>query len=195
MTGMIYCAACGARYFPNKRPNGRVVYSCHSRAKKNKKMVRDPHCKSPHIPIEELDAMVEAEVLRLAANPAEVDELIKKRAAEGGDSKAVDRSEDIARLDMEISRLMDLLQRDKLASVEDIAQRIEKLHAERMSIVPAVAERSKGNIFYGLTKSIMLDLHNSWHSSSLRGRRAFLVQVIDRIQIDAVGVGIEWSFA
>ena len=40
LTGMIYCDCCGARYFPNKRPNGRVVYSCHSRAKKNKKMVR-----------------------------------------------------------------------------------------------------------------------------------------------------------
>ena len=38
LTGLIYCASCGARYFPQKRPNGRVVYSCHSRAKKNKKI-------------------------------------------------------------------------------------------------------------------------------------------------------------
>ena len=39
LTGMIYCASCGARYFPHKRPSGRAVYSCHSRAKKNKKMI------------------------------------------------------------------------------------------------------------------------------------------------------------
>lgn len=194
LTGMIYCANCGARYFPNRRPNGRVVYSCHSRAKKNKKMVRDPLCKSPHIPIEELDAMVEAEVLQLAEKPSIVDEIIKKRAAEVGDSKFGDKSEDIKRLDFEISRLMDLLQHDSLASVEDVAQRIEKLHSERMSIASAATGASKAYNYTGFDRSVLSEIHHGWHSCSLRGRRAYLAQLIDRIRIDAMGVRITWSF-
>ena len=63
LTGLIYCASCGARYFPNRRPNGSVVYSCYSRAKKNKSMVMDPDCKAPHIPMQELDDAVEGEFL------------------------------------------------------------------------------------------------------------------------------------
>lgn len=83
LTGMIYCASCGARYFPNKRPNGRVVYSCHSRAKKNRKMVRDENCKAPHIPVEELDAMVEEKLLWLADDLRRVDSIAKKKSRPG----------------------------------------------------------------------------------------------------------------
>ena len=78
LTGMVYCSCCGARYFPHKRPNGTLVYSCHSRAKKNKKMVKDPNCKAPHIPVDRLDSYVVAEMMRLASDPHLVDETEKK---------------------------------------------------------------------------------------------------------------------
>ncbi len=194
LTGLIYCASCGARYFPNKRPNGKVVYSCHSRAKKNKKMVKDPNCKSPHIPVEELDAMVEAEVLRLVENPELVDEIIKKRATEEGDSKAVSKSEEIQRLDQEIGRLMDLLQHDALVSVGEIAERIEKVHAERMKLVPSLRENVPRQFDVGAAKMLLRDIHFGWASLDVRGRRSFLFQLIDRIQINAGGMSVVWSF-
>ena len=190
LTGLLFCNSCGARYFPNKRPNGRVVYSCHSRAKKNKKMVKDPTCKAPHIPVEELDAMVESELLRIAAD----DSLIKKRAADDGDSSAGSKSEEIRRLDAEIGRLMDLLQRDSLSSVAEIAERIEKVHAERMSLLSSV-DGGKRDYDFEAVRLLLRDIHSGWTSlTSLRGRRSFLFQLIDRIQIDAGDVRILWSF-
>lgn len=195
LTGMIHCADCGARYFPNKRPNGKVVYSCHSRAKKNKKMVKDPGCKAPHIPVGELDAMVEEEVLRLASDPSQVDELIKKRAAgEGGSKKAADKSVEVQKLDDEISRLMDLLQHDQLATVEDIADRISKVHAERMALTPSAREIVPRQYDVGAAKSLLHDIRYGWPELDLRGRRAFLLQLIDDVQIDAGGIDISWSF-
>lgn len=193
LTGLIYCASCGARYFPNKRPNGKVVYSCHSRAKKNKKMVKDPGCKAPHIPVAELDAMVEAEVLRLAADPAQVDELIKKRAAGDGDSLAAGKSEEAQRLDAEIGRLMDLLQHDSLASVGEIADRISEVHTERMKLDP---RRDNVPRHYDVeaAKALLHDIRFGWSALDLRGRRAFLFQLLDSIRIDAEGVRIVWSF-
>lgn len=195
LTGLMYCDECGARYFPNRRPNGSVVYSCHSRAKKNRHMVKDPDCKAPHIPIEDLDAMVEAEVLNLAQNPELVNELIKKRAAkEDGDSNAGSRSEEIQRLDQEIGRLMDLLQHDTQVPVEEIAERIGKAHAERMRIAPVAEVDAARSFDLDGFKAVLRDVAFSWQENSLRGRRAFLFQLIDGIHINAEGVRIEWSF-
>lgn len=194
LTGMIFCGNCGARYFPNRRPNGKVVYSCHSRAKKNKKMVKDPSCKAPHIPVEELDAMVEAEVLLLAEDPSKVDEIIKKRAADDGGSSAAGSSVEVERLDNEISRLMDLLQHDQLVAVEDIAERISQVHAERMKLVPSLREIVPRQYDVEAAKMLLRDIRYGWSRIDMRGRRSFLSQLIDRIQIDTVDVRIVWSF-
>lgn len=195
LTGMIYCSSCGARYFPNKRPNGKVVYSCHSRAKKNKKMIKDPNCKAPHIPVEELDAMVEAEVLQLASDPSQVDEIIKKRAAgDGGSKVAAGISEEVQRLDAEIGRLMDLLQHDALASVGDIAERISQVHAERMKLAPSLREIVPRQYDVGAAKMLLRDIRYGWSMLDMRGRRSFLLQLIDRVQINAEDIRVVWSF-
>lgn len=192
LTGMIYCAGCGARYFPNKRPNGRVVYSCHSRAKKNRKMVKDENCKAPHIPIEELDAMVEEKLLWLASDLRRVDSIAKKRAAqEGGEIAGSDKSVEVQRLDNEINRLMDLLQHDSLVSVGEIAERLEKANSERMELLP-VAHAPK-SYDMEVTKLILRDVRASWYSVGLRGKRAFLLQIVDEIRIDVGVVDIVWS--
>lgn len=192
LTGLIYCDCCNARYFPNRRPNKTVVYSCHSRAKKNKSMVKDPNCKAPHIPLAELDAMVEKEVMRLIREPELVDEVIKKRAAsEGGSDSSV--SSELMRLDNEINRLMDALQYDQLSSVGEIAERIDKVHAERMRLMPVNnADAPKQFDIIGF-KNVLRDVAFSWDNASLRGRRSFLFQLIDGIYINAEGLRIEWS--
>lgn len=192
LTGLIYCDCCGARYFPNKRPNKSVVYSCHSRAKKNKSMVRDPSCKAPHIPLAELDAMVEAEVLRIAHDPELVEEIIKKRAAGEGSSNS-SRSSEIEKLDAEIDRLMTLLQYDQLSSVGEIAERIDKVHTERMQLMPMTTDDAPRHFDVNGFKVVLRDVAFSWETASVRGRRSFLFQLIDGIFINAEGLRIEWS--
>lgn len=192
LTGLIYCDLCGARYFPNRRPNGTVVYSCHSRAKKNKSMVKNPCCKAPHIPVADLDAQVEAEVLRLANEPALLDEIVKKRAATTGDSEGRSKSAEVKRLDAELSRLMDSLQYDTLASVEEIAERIAKVHAERMELAPNEQEIVLKQYDVEAAKTLLRDIRFGWAGFDLRSRRAFLFQLIDGIHISE-GIRIEWS--
>ena len=197
LTGVIYCSGCGARYFPNRRPNGKVVYSCHSRAKKNKKMIKDPNCKAPHIPVDQLDAMVESEVLSLAADPSQLQDIIKKRAAENGDSTTDKtsniRSEAVRQLDAEIGRLMDLLQHDSLSDVGEIAERIQAVHAERMGLLPL--SQKAGAVEYDVDgfRALLHEVSFGWASSDLRGRRSFLLQLIDAAHIDGRGVRIDWS--
>ena len=193
LTSMIYCESCGARYFPNKRPNGRVVYSCHSRAKKNKKMVRDPECKAPHIPVEDLDAMVVYEVMTLASNPSQVDAIIKKEAAGDGGSYAAGVSEEINRLDGEISRLMDLLQHDQVASVGDIADRIAKVHAERTNLDSGIREGVPRHYDVEMAKGILYDIRYVWSNLDIRAKRSFLLQLLDGVHISDGGIRVSWS--
>lgn len=193
LTGLIFCANCGARYFPNKRPNGRVVYSCHSRAKKNKKMIKDPTCQAPHIPVEQLDAMVEAEVLKLAADPSQVEEIVKKRAAEDGSSDAGYKSEEAERLTNEINRLMDLLQHDALASVSEVAERIGQAHAERMRLIPETRVGLPKQYDANGLRTLLRDVAFGWSSADIRGRRVLLFQLVDSIHINGGDVRIEWS--
>lgn len=193
LTGLIYCANCGARYFPHRRPNGKVVYSCHSRAKKNRKMIKDPSCKAPHIPIDQLDAMVEAEVLALASDNSQISQ-IRKKASQEGSSVATVSSEEIKRLDDEISRLMDLLQYDSLAQVEDIALRIEAAHNKRSSLMPQVTDSDSSVFDIEIVKEVLRSVLFSWNHIDIRGRQSFLAQLIDQVQITTEGIRVVWSF-
>lgn len=193
LTGLLYCSSCGARYFPHKRPNGRVVYSCHSRAKKNKKMIKDPTCMAPHIPVEQLDAMVEAKVLKLAADPTQVDEIVKKRAAMNGSSVAGPKSGEFERLTEEINRLMDLLQHDALASVSEVADRIGQAHAERMKVAPEVRVDVPKQYDVNGLRSVLRDVAFGWKDADIRGRRVLLFQLVDSIHVNGGDVRIEWS--
>lgn len=195
LTGFIYCDCCGARYFPNKRPNGKVVYSCYSRAKKNKQMIKDPNCKAPHIPFKDLDAMVEKELLRLAADPSRINELIKKRASGDGDSLESSKSGKVQQLDEEISKLMDLYQYDQLIHAEEVAARIATLYSERNKLCPTTDENNSARYDIEGAKMLLRDVDNGWDVVEIKGRRAFLVQLIDYVFVDAEkGVRIEWAF-
>ena len=181
LTGLIFCAKCGARYFPNKRPNGRVVYSCHSRAKKSRKMVKDPNCKAPHYPIAELDAMVEAELFRFADNPAL---LHKKRAARSS-------SDEVRHLDEEISRLMALYQHDDLADIDKIAESIQALHKKRMGLVPEKLEADQQS--YGELKVKLRNAKRAWlEDNIMSNRRTLLLDLVDEIRVGDPEITIDW---
>ena len=88
---------------------------------------------------------------------------------------------------------MDLLQYDQLASVGEIAERIDKVHAERMSIMPKVKGDTPKQYDVVGFRNILRDVAFSWDSAGVRGRRSFLFQLIDGVYINAEGFSIEWS--
>ena len=197
LTGIIYCKQCGARYFARRTPNGTHTYSCHSRAKSNKKMVKDPDCKNKHWNIQELEQLVFDEIVKFERNPLLLNEIIEKDTFgvnEGAFN--LQAQEENKRIDEEISRLMDLYQTDRIP-IEEISSRIDKLYEQKMEIVPAEAEYKSSvvkSIHVEECKMKLRQFTEYWKSGSVQSRRQLLRDLIDKIKIDGENIDFKWSF-
>lgn len=201
LSGLVYCKNCGARYFVKKNPNKNLFYCCHSRAKVNKLMVKDPLCKNKNWKKEELESVVYKEVKMLADNPHLLYKLKKiPPAATGGKSDTV--HEEIDKISGEISHLMDLYQtNDKTIQVEDIAQRIDELYQKKVFLMSqtnsmngAISNRYTKLFNVENARMIISDLPAAMREGNMDIVRYSLLRLLDGIEIDGENVHFLWSF-
>lgn len=198
LTGFVFCSSCGARYFPKKNRSGNVYYHCHSRAKVNKEMIKDPSCKNKNWRKEELESMVEAEILRLATDPSYLREVIKKRAAECSDSSSVSSLEDIVAIDEQIKQAMEDYQKPDGLSVDEVSARINELYQKKISLSSLVANDRKSMIDVSDVpdgiKALLREVASSWGLWDVKHRRLALRQLIDKVVMSGDYVRFVWSF-
>ena len=197
LTGFVRCGRCNARYFANRNPNGNVFYCCHSRAKKNKKMVKDRTCKNANWRKAELEGIVESKVRELIENPRLINELIKKSRAENDSAKenlsSAVRGE-IDGINAEIDRLMDLYKHDQVP-VAEIASRIEVLHQRKIDLSPRLRTEAENPYRSFHVEGVKLMLRGiDWDDIQFERKRHILRQLIDTIVVDEGVVNIQWSF-
>ena len=202
LTGLLFCKNCGARYFAKKMPNGNVFYTCHSRAKVNKRMVKDPCCKNKNWPESELDQLVTEKVMELAKNPAMVNQIINEKktaVVNGGQSSVKPYMEEVGRLDQEINRYMELYQSDQI-SADIISEKINALYHQKMELLSANAEqedvevRSVRDFHVDSVKLLLHEVLTVWSDGSFEYRKKVLSDLIDGIELEQENVQIRWSF-
>lgn len=199
LTGFVYCASCGARYFPKKNRSGNVYYCCYSRAKVNKAMVKDPDCKNKNWKASELEQLLEDELLRLASDPDYLLEAIKNRAAGECDSESISIREEMAEVDAQIKQAMDEYMQPGGLSVDEVSAKINELYnqkkvlSERASVM---VKRTTSGV-HGVPDSVRLllrDVSQSWSEWDVKHRRYVLRQVLDRLEIEEDSVFYAWAF-
>ena len=197
LTGFVYCGRCGARYFAKRNPNGNVFYCCHSRAKKNKKMIKDRTCKNDNWRKAELEEFVENEIKRLIENPQLINETIKKcRAAKDSASSNASTllKEELNGINQEIDRLMDLYKTDQVP-VAEIASRIEVLHNKKLELSPRLGIEAENPYRSFHVEGVKLMLRGIiWDDIQFERKRHIIRQLIDTVDIDGGNVNIQWSF-
>lgn len=203
LSGLIYCSNCGARYFVKKNPNKSLFYCCHSRAKVNKLMVKDPTCKNKNWKLEELESAVLKEVLKFAKNPHLMYKIKKTPPgikADGEQSNQV--QEDIERTNAEIGRLMDLYQaNDSVIHVEEIAQRIDELYRHKVSLLQSIEpfKDANKNICKSFSvenaKLLIADIPAAMREGNVDIVRYSLLRLLDKIEVDGENLHFLWSFA
>lgn len=194
LTGFLRCARCGARYFAKKAPNGAITYSCHSRAKVNKKMIKDRGCKNKHWPLYDLEAMVEKKLLVLAESKNLRKDLLMMQ--ESGNFGCPDPTEDqeneIADIDHQINKLMQLYQFENMP-VDDIAKNIEALHVKRQELAPADKQKRKKDIDVEGIRAVLREFGPMWIDGDKEKRRFFLNMLnLSKILIDGEEIQLDF---
>lgn len=207
LTGMIFCARCGSRYFayhksnPSKTTPGYTYYACYSRVAPKSASAKAKHCDNKNWRVDVLEERVMREVRALLFQPKYHERLIKKNDTEkkkktpNTEATAIKRK--IADLDRKIARTMELYERDSIPA-DILSQRIDVFYREKVALsnrletiehtVPKRDFNSEG-IAELLSRFSLL-----WDSADMDEKRQILFSLINRIVIDGDEVKIEWSF-
>lgn len=182
LSGLCYCARCGAKYTPQRYTHGAYIYdkySCASRNKRNPELIKDPACKNKAWSRSELENLIFDQIRQLRLDPSRI-----TPAPEQPDVR--DR---IAQIDAQIRRLVELyavgsvpmeMVREKTVALQ--AQKDRLLEVQPRPITPAEAQEKAD------TLDDLLD------NGSFDEIRALLFALIDRIEIDGEDVSIYWKF-
>ena len=186
LSGLVYCARCGARYSANHG-----FYKCYSRAKSSPKFVIDPDCKNDNWEIGVLDALVCGQVDDLVSNPAAIDTLLQE--ADAANTVRIDKDKlrrECADLDRQVERLIELYQIGTIP-MESVTRRVNELTAQKSTLEEQISAPDEVP-----ARDLFLSALDSYREGFTRGdtdkRRALLSGLIERVTIDGQSVQVHW---
>ena len=199
--GMLHCKHCGGKYtktMGGSSKYGRIYYYvCYSRSKKVKKMVKDPNCKNKNWRLEVLDEIVLNEIKKHAIDPEYIHTLKEATPVETDTPDKIKILQDeIANIDVQISRFMDLYGIGKF-TIEQVSQKIDPLNDKRSALEK---ELKKLNSERGaISDEKAIEIINSFEDVLERGDfdeiRLVIESLIYYIELDNDDVYIHWKFA
>lgn len=191
LSGFLYCTHCGAKYSANHG-----FYTCYSRGKSNKKMIKDPHCKNKKWPIKELDHLIIAEIKKL---PFAEDMFSSKTSSlldksDEGSLTPDTSSQILQQLQEQKNRLLDLYQWNLLTS-DDFKYRNHKLQ-KQIEATTLSKMNQDNNHTTPLPASMafpnLVDL--LFESGPLKMQREFIGALIRKVLLDDHQLIIYWNF-
>ncbi len=197
LAGLIWCGNCGARYAPRVATGGNhSYYSCYSRLKKAKSLVKNEACKNDNFNRQVLDDFVVNQIFKLALDEKEISKRLKPKNNKSININAINSK--IKSLDKQISKLLDLYQSENLF-IPDIADRIKKLHDEKESLkkelttINTAEETINSNSEYAI--QALSNIKSNWDNMSLQEKRHSLQSIINKIIIyNKTNIEIIWAF-
>ena len=198
--GLLFCKHCGGKYAKNAWPqrNGSTttVYGCYSRTKKVPKMVKDPNCKNRYWKMDELDTLIFEEIRKLAMDP---DYMSNAREEKEKHSDAADKiailKKEIAKIDVQISRFMDLYGIGKF-TIDQVSNKVDPLNEERAKLENELSALTADTA--ELTEEETIEIVKSFGEILDRGDfdeiRLTIETLIDHIVLDNDDVYIHWKF-
>lgn len=199
LAGLLYCGRCGAKYSKNQtgtKQYGYIFnYTCYSRHKKAKSMVKDPNCKNKIYRIKELDEIIFNEIKKLAVDPEYIN-LIKKEAEKDDEVQKIKAIEhQIKTISAQLSRFMDLYGLGKY-TMEELDEKTAPLTEQRTKLKRELERLQKDS--KRITEEQVMQLVSSFdevlEKGDLHEKRSIIEQLIDRIIIDGDDITIHWNF-
>jgi site-specific DNA recombinase len=189
LTSLVYCKKCGARFSGNHG-----FYVCYSRGKTDKKQIKDPACKNKKWAIEELDAYIVDEILKLAYDKDYFEE--KVRGSELSSQVKSDNTillNRVSEIEKQIARLMDLYQVGGIP-LGQITERIAKLKDEKDAIMEGLADKEDNKLTISKARDLLSKAKDIFENGDIPKQRLYISSLIDYIEINNNEVDIHLSF-
>jgi len=202
--GILWCGNCGARYYckqnvsknPGSTPAQRY-YTCYSRGKTQRHLIKDPNCKNKTWNVKALDEVILQEIEKLAFTPDYLDELMGVREevpANRPEAEIIGKR--IESLGKQIGRLMDLYALDQM-DFETLNGRIAKLSEEKNVLEAELArmvERPKPDLSIEEARRMIADIPRILEESDPEAVKNLVHGLIKGIIVYDERLEIHWSF-
>ena len=198
--GMMYCKHCGGKYTKTQGGSNKYghiyYYTCYSRSKKVKRMVKDPNCKNKNWRMETLDEIVLNEIKKLSVDTDYIKTLQEKKTV---DPEVPDKikiiQDEIKSIDDQISRFMDLYGLGKF-KIEQVSQKIDPLNEKRSALEKELAKLNSER--GAISEERAIEIIESFEDVLDRGNfdeiRLVIESLIYYIELDEDDVYIHWKF-
>lgn len=193
LTGMLYCGHCGGRYY--LRNSGKYkYYSCYSRTKQIKAMIKAPNCKNKNWKGSELEPRIDAKIRELLCSPEMVAEIISHKPNPIPLAENINLEKRITEIDRQISKLMSLYQQDEIPP-DLLGEQINRLYKEKTTlqaaIIPITEPKTKS---FDLVEALIADAAQLWDFADQSQKRRIMQSLISRIVLTDDNIDIEWAF-
>lgn len=194
LAGFLFCKHCGGRYARQTNTEGLQYYSCYSRNKSQKKMIKDPNCKNKNYRSIELDTMILLELNKLALDPEYVEHIRQNKPKNDVNEKIKSITSEIEKINSQISKMMDLYSMGSI-DMDMISTKVAELNKTKIALqkeidsldVPDADEMTVEEI-----QSIAAMMNNK--DLTLQDKRNIIQSLIYYIEIDNEKVLIHWKF-
>lgn len=194
--GMIYCKHCGAKYCRKANSGKRVYYSCYSRNKTMKAMIKDPNCKNKNYRASVLEDLIIGEISKLAINPDYIDQVKETKPLNDNIEKSKTIQKEIEGIASQISNLMDLYSLGSMP-IDVINQKVTSLNDTKIAL-----EKELENLAVpdtddeGMTNQEIQTLAGMMNNENitLEDKRRIIQSLIYYIEIDNENIAIHWKF-
>ena len=194
--GMIYCKHCGGKYTRQQNTNGTLYYTCYSRSKKVKKMVKDPNCKNKNFKLPELDFVIIDAITQLAINPDYIEQMRAEKPTSNTEEKIKAIKKELESISNQISNMMDLYALGNMP-IDDINKKVTALNDTRTALQKELDSLDVPDTDdAGMTNEqiqSLADLIND-KDLTLGERREIVKSLIYYIEIDNDDILIHWKF-
>lgn len=199
--GLLYCKHCGGRYA--KQLNSRYKegkpkvywYSCYSRSKKMKKMIKDPNCKNKNWKVSELDALILAEIRKLTTDPGYYETLRQTEPEQDPEDKRSILRSEISKIDDQISRFMDLYGLGSF-TIDQVNDKVKPLNDTRTKLQNELdaLDRQTGRLTPVEAQEIIAGAADVLDCGDFQEIRDLIGSLIYRIELDNEDITIFWKF-
>jgi site-specific DNA recombinase len=194
--GMIYCKHCGGKYTKQSNGGGRYYYTCYSRCKKVKKMVKDPNCKNKNYTMLDLDYVIIEAITRLSLDPDYIDQVRENKPVNDVSDKIKTINAEIENIGSQISNLMDLYSLGNMP-LDVINQKVSALNTTKTALEKELDSLNVPDTDdAGMTNEQIQNLANLINDKDLTldEKREIVQSLIYYIEIDEEDIAVHWKF-